>query len=119
MSEVSDLKPAEGNKRSSGIQVIARAANILRILESEKEGLSLGQIAKRVDLPRSTVQRIVNALADEHFLIAATPNARVKLGPAILRMAANTNFDFVKFVRPHLEALAQSCLLYTSDAADE
>jgi len=70
--------------------------------------LSLGQIAKRVQLPRSTVQRIVGALADEQFLIAATPNARVMLGPAILRMAANTNFDFARFVRPQLEVLARS-----------
>jgi len=91
-----------------GIQVIARAAAILRVLESESGGLSLGQIAKRTDLPRSTVQRIVNALAEEQLLIAATPNARVMLGPAIIRMAANTRFDFATFVRPHLEALAEA-----------
>mgnify|MGYP000102417738 CR=1 FL=1 len=94
-------------KNRQGIQVIARAATILRVLENEVDGLSLGQIAKRVELPRSTVQRIVNALAEEHLLIAASPNARVTLGPAIIRMAANTNFDFANFVRPHLEALAQ------------
>ena len=41
-----------------GVQVIARAANILRSLEDEPEGLSLGDIAARVDLPRSTVQRL-------------------------------------------------------------
>ncbi|MBR9908981.1 MAG: IclR family transcriptional regulator [Gammaproteobacteria bacterium] len=99
---------AESGRSGAGIQVIARAASILRVLESEKEGLSLGQIAKRVNLPRSTVQRIVYALAKENFLIGATPNARVKLGPAILRMAANTSFDFATHVRPHLEALAQS-----------
>ena len=97
----------DGAKTRQGIQVIARAAKVLRILENEKDGLSLGQIAKRVSLPRSTVQRIVNALAEEQLLIAATPNARVALGPAILRMAANTNFDFAKFVLPHLESLAQ------------
>ena len=90
-----------------GIQVIARAAAILRVLESESAGLSLGNIAKRVNLPRSTVQRIVSALADEQLLIAATPNARVMLGPAIVRMAANTSYDFVAFVRPHLEELAK------------
>jgi DNA-binding IclR family transcriptional regulator len=106
MPEQSPTKPPETKSRQ-GIQVIARAARVLRILENEKDGLSLGQIAKRVGLPRSTVQRIVNALADEQLLIAATPNARVALGPAILRMAANTNFDFAKFVRPHLESLAQ------------
>jgi len=107
MPEQSQTEPAETKSRQ-GIQVIARAAKVLRTLENEKDGLSLGQIAKRVGLPRSTVQRIVNALADEQLLIAASPNARVALGPAILRMAANTNFDFAKFVRPHLESLAQT-----------
>lgn len=90
-----------------GIQVIARAASILRSLEKQKEGLSLGQIAQRVDLPRSTVQRIVSALANESMVIAATLNARVKLGPAILRLAENTSFDFSAFVRPHLDILSR------------
>jgi DNA-binding IclR family transcriptional regulator len=89
-----------------GIQVIARAAAILRTLESESAGLSLGQIARRTELPRSTVQRIVNALAEEQLLIAATPNARVMLGPAIVRMASNIRYDFSNFMRPHLETLA-------------
>lgn len=93
-------------KSRQGIQVIARAAAILRALENESDGLSLGKIAKRVDLPRSTVQRIVTALAEEQMVIAATPNARVMLGPAILRMATNTHFDFGRFMRPHLETLA-------------
>ena len=69
--------------------------------------MSLGQIANRVDLPRSTIQRIVNALTEENLLIRATPNARVKLGPSILRLAANTDFDFAAHMRPHLETLGQ------------
>ena len=99
---------SESSSVRSGIQVIARAASILCALENENDGLSLGQIAKKVDLPRSTVQRIVNALMDENMLVAVTLNARVKLGPTILRLASNTNFDFSTFVRPHLEALSQS-----------
>lgn len=46
----------------SPVQVIARAASILRALEDQPTGLSLGQIAQRVQLARSTVQRIVAAL---------------------------------------------------------
>jgi len=107
LSENESPETSSGVKSKQGIQVIARAATILRALENEKDGLSLGQIANRVELPRSTVQRIVNALAEENILIAATLNARVKLGPAILRLAANTNFDFSSFVRPHLDRLAQ------------
>ena len=100
--------PTTKAKPRQGIQVIARAASVLRALENEHDGLSLGQLAKRVDLPRSTVQRIVAALAEEHMLIAASTNARVKLGPTILRLAANTRFDFANTVKPHMEKLSNS-----------
>jgi DNA-binding IclR family transcriptional regulator len=88
------------------VQVIARAAAILRALEDEADGLSLGQIAQRVNLARSTVQRIVAALVAEKFLIAASPNGRVRLGPTILRLAASARTDFVAIARPFLVQLS-------------
>jgi IclR family transcriptional regulator, acetate operon repressor len=91
----------------SQVQVIARAASILRALEDENAGLSLGQIAQRVSLARSTVQRIVAALENEKLVIAATPNGRVRLGPTILRLAASVRSDFIALARPHLEKLSQ------------
>lgn len=97
-------KAARTSKK--GIQVIARAASVLRALENEPEGLSLGKIAQRVDLSRSTVQRIVDALTEEHLLIGASPTSGVKLGPAILRMASNSSFDFVEFIRPYIRELS-------------
>ncbi len=90
----------------SGVQVIARAATILRALEEENAGLSLGQIAQRVNLARSTVQRIVAALQSEKLLISATPNGRVRLGPTILRLAASVRSDFLALARPFLERLS-------------
>lgn len=90
----------------SQVQVIARAATILRALEDENGGLSLGQIAQRVNLARSTVQRIVAALECEKLVIAATPNGRVRLGPAILRLAASVRSDFIAMARPFLEKLS-------------
>lgn len=89
------------------IQVIARAATILRSLEDQASGLSLGQIAQRVGLARSTVQRIVAALQAEKFVIAATPNGRVRLGPAIQRLAMSFSADFVSSARPFLVKLSQ------------
>jgi IclR family transcriptional regulator, acetate operon repressor len=91
----------------SQVQVIARAATILRALEDENGGLSLGQIAQRVNLARSTVQRIVSALETEKLVIAATPNGRVRLGPTILRLAASVRSDFVSLARPYLERLSE------------
>ena len=91
----------------SQVQVIARAATILRALEDENAGLSLGQIAQRVNLARSTVQRIVAALEAEKLVIAATPNGRVRLGPTILRLAASVRSDFITLARPLLEQLSE------------
>ncbi len=89
------------------MQVIARAATIMRVLEGEPAGLSLGQIAQRVGLARSTVQRIVAALGTEKILIAASPNGRVRLGPTILRLAASVRTDFAAEVRPFLIELSK------------
>ena len=100
----------------SQVQVIARAAAILRVLEEQEAGLSLGQIAQRVGLARSTVQRIVNALAAERFLISASPTGRVVLGPALLRLANNVATSFTAVARPYLLQLS-SDLKETVDLA--
>jgi DNA-binding IclR family transcriptional regulator len=88
------------------VQVIARAAAILRALEGENAGLSLAQIAQRVNLARSTVQRIVASLAAEKILIAASPNGGVRLGPTIHRLAASVRNDIVAMARPFITRLS-------------
>jgi len=103
---VPNEKPRDKNQEKSQVQVIARAAAILRALEEQPAGLSLGQIAQRVELARSTVQRIVAALAAEKLLIAASPTGRVRLGPTILRLAASARTDFVALARPFLVKLS-------------
>lgn len=98
----------KGNDDSrSGIQVIARAAAILRSLKNENDGLSLGQIAERVDLPRSTVQRIVGALQAERFVIAASPDRGIRLGPEIGALAKSARIDVLEMLRPYLVDLAR------------
>jgi DNA-binding IclR family transcriptional regulator len=88
------------------IQVISRAAAILRVVEEEATGLSLGQIATRVDLARSTVQRIVNALVAEGLLFVAGAAGRVVLGPALLRLARTSGPQFAEIARPQLIKLS-------------
>ena len=95
----------------TGIQVIARAAAVLRTLELEPDGLSLGEIAKRISLPRSTVQRIVAALAHERLLMSASLQTRVKLGPALVALGAAADVGTERIARPFMKALA--------DLADE
>jgi DNA-binding IclR family transcriptional regulator len=89
-----------------GIQVIARAAAVLHSLAREPEGLSLAQIAQRVRLPRSTVQRIVAALSSEELLMPASSKGRVKLGPALTQLASSLSVAVDKIARPHMQQLA-------------
>ena len=79
-------------REHGNVQVIARAAEILRALIDQPDGLSLSQIAKKVGLARSTVHRIVIALEAEHFVIPTSPSGRIRLGPGLLHLAAQ---DFI------------------------
>lgn len=99
-------KTISGVPARNGIQVIARAAKILRTLQRTPEGMSLGEIAKQVDLPRSTVQRIVDALHRENLIFLSCKNG-VRLGPALLSLAKATRFKISKLARPTLELLAK------------
>lgn len=94
----------------SGIRVIARAADILKALGQHPEGLTLSEIANRVDIPRSTVQRIVKALDDANFVIAASPTSGVRLGPALTSLAGVAMpADFVQICRPLIVKLNNDC----------
>ena len=97
--------PGGRSSERQGIQVIARAAEILRTLQKNPEGLSLGEIAKHVNLPRSTVQRIVNSLNQESLVFLSCKSG-VRLGPALLPLAAATRFKIAEMVHPLVEALS-------------
>lgn len=98
----------------NGIQVIARAAAILRALKDEPKGLSLGQIAERVGLPRSTVQRITGALAAERLLMSSPKGGGLRLGPELGALAEAARYNMVERCRPILAAVTQE----TGETAD-
>ncbi|MGE5617303.1 MAG: IclR family transcriptional regulator [Candidatus Woesearchaeota archaeon] len=89
-----------------GIQVIARAGQILRTLATTRDGLSLSEVAQRVELPKSTVHRIIGALETEGLVAAAPPNGRYKLGPEVLRLASGQGAELRAELRPLLRRLS-------------
>jgi DNA-binding IclR family transcriptional regulator len=96
----------ERARSAGGIRAISRAAEVLRALKDDG-GLSLGEIAKRIGLPRSTVQRLVNALIDEGLVVASSPEGGLRLGPEIQSLAAASRIAVVDLVRPVLEKLSR------------
>lgn len=95
------------DERGGGIQVIARAAKILNLLGRNAGGMSLGEIAQAVDLPRSTVQRIVGAL-EEQGMIRSEGAGGIRLGAGLLRLVANAHVDRMTVVRPWLHKLSEA-----------
>ncbi|MEM9239295.1 MAG: IclR family transcriptional regulator [Pseudomonadota bacterium] len=90
-----------------GIQVISRAAAILRVLKETQSGMSLGKIAQRVDLPRSTVQRITSALAEEKLVITDASGGGLRLGPELSALAGAAQYSIVEHCRLLLTELTQ------------
>jgi len=96
------------NSADSGVQVIARAGAILRALGQHPDGLTIRQISQVVSVPRSTVQRIVEALDNENLVISASATSGVRLGPALSALAALTKqFDIAKIAHPIMRQLAR------------
>jgi DNA-binding IclR family transcriptional regulator len=78
----------------------------LRALEGSN-GMSLGQLAGRVGLPKSTVQRIIAALDSENFVVSASSGGRLRLGPGLVRIAHSIQFPIAETARPYLRKLSE------------
>ncbi len=95
------------DERGGGVQVIARAASILNALGNHPDGMSLGEIAHQVDLPRSTVQRLVNAL-EEAALVRSEGAGGIGLGGGLLRLVSAAHTDLASLTRPWLRKLSDA-----------
>ena len=98
-------KQQHGTTKSSGIQVIARAGAIMRILASHSGGLSLAAIASNADLPRSTVQRIINALVEERMVESKGHGEGYTIGSAFGQLMSQVQADITSIVDPYMTEL--------------
>jgi len=101
--------------RRPGIQSIARAAQVLRALREQPAGLTLGELAAAVALPKSTVHRLVGALTSEE-LLDSSAEGRVVLGGGLAGLAAALHEALAARVRPVLVELSHE-LAETVDLA--
>ena len=92
----------------SGVQSIARAFAILRELSLGPAGVT--DIADSVDLPKSTVSRILSALEDEGAVAQREAGSEYELGAglAALAGAASSEATMAAVVRPFLIELNEA-----------
>jgi DNA-binding IclR family transcriptional regulator len=96
----------EQGSQGSGVQVIERAAKILRALERNPQGMSLAMISKEVGIPRPTVQRIVSGLAAERLVISGVGNTGARLGPGLVSLGLAARSLVHAIIKPHLVSLS-------------
>jgi DNA-binding IclR family transcriptional regulator len=90
-----------------GVQVITRAAEILRTLRSAPGGITQTELVERIGLARSTVHRLLGALEDEGLVESSGPRGRYRIGPVVKRMADNAWKGLLAEIHPLLEELSR------------
>jgi IclR family KDG regulon transcriptional repressor len=69
------------------VKGVDRTTRILRAIAEAREGLTNSDLAKSLDLPKSTLSKLLNSLASLDWLAFDTVTKRFKLGPLLLFLA--------------------------------
>lgn len=89
------------------VQVLARAAKILRLLKGGPQEITLAEIGRRLDLPRTTVHRIVSALLAEQMIEQIVSSGHLRLGREFLQMTDALRDTLTVGLRPILDELSR------------
>ncbi len=98
-----------------GIQVIDRAFDILELLSDEKDGMGVTEIANRIGLNKSTVHRILSAMASRGYIERVNGKGIYRNGVKLVDLAS-VHLNFVELkteARPYLRALTARMNLTT------
>ncbi|MGH9108451.1 MAG: IclR family transcriptional regulator [Acidimicrobiales bacterium] len=90
------------------MQVISRVTAILRALADSPTGLGIAELSRIVELPRSTVYRIVATLADDGFVTNGVGRRGLQLGPELAHLAAAAQRGLADVAHPYMEKMAHS-----------
>jgi DNA-binding IclR family transcriptional regulator len=100
------------NKRNPSVQSVKRAIDILESFSAEEPGLGVGELSRRVRLPKSTVFRLLTTLTLESqgFIAQNSETGLYHLGLGLIPLA-NSVFVYSNLrrtARPHLRSLADT-----------
>jgi len=70
--------------QDNSVQSVKRAMAILEELATEKEGLGVTELAKRINLHKSTVHRLLNTLLDMGYVEQNVSSEKYRLGMKLL-----------------------------------
>lgn len=88
------------------MQQIARALQVLRTLARSSVGMSLAELAERLEIPVASVHRLLKQLEEEGFVTRSPLNRRYFIGPASREIAAASPSPQSALVDAHAAVVA-------------
>jgi DNA-binding IclR family transcriptional regulator len=80
----------------NGVPVLERTIEMLGVFEREPDGATIRSLTHELDLPRSTVYRILNTLL-AHRLVRRSADGVYSLGPRLTALAARVKSDVISY----------------------
>ena len=100
---------ARAPKVAAGSQSLERGLDVLEVVESEGAEIGVREIARRLELSPTIVQRMVTSLAKRGYVDRDSETARYRLGYRALALGAHSGSgsDYIVSARRELERLAR------------
>lgn len=89
------------------IQSIVRAADVLNLFLLENKTMGIGEFSQALNLPKTTIQGIVNTLTALEYLERDPLTSRYRLGPMLFQLGSrySMNMNLVSTARVWMERL--------------
>lgn len=97
------------NQSQNPIQSLSRAFHILEILSDHPRGISLTELAKCVDLSKSTVHRFLVSLSECGYVYKENSSGKYRLTLRMFEIGSRAvhALSILEIARPHLDHLAE------------
>ncbi|UCF97095.1 MAG: IclR family transcriptional regulator [Spirochaetaceae bacterium] len=99
------------NPRENSVRALEKALIVLEHLSRIEGDIDLATLTQELDMPKTTLLRLLNTLKKHNFVHQDERSRRYRLGWALIYLgqAANKAFDIVEFIHPFLEKLSRKC----------
>lgn len=108
-----ELEQSKTKEDRDFVTALARGLDVLDCFRHGDQVLGNLEIAKRCNLPKSTVTRLTYTLTKQGYLVFVEESGKYRLGSATLALGSSmlAKFDIRRFARPYMEELAKDCNL--------
>lgn len=102
----SDGAVMDGEKGGNTLQTLDRGLQALTLIAENERGLTIAELASRLDVHRAIAYRLVTTL-EQHGLIHRGPDSQLRLGVGVLRLSDRYTPQLRALAHPLLRDLAE------------